>query len=254
MVVRGEHTTRKKGTIAMRILTILPLVAIAACTSGAPQPVTIYEVPQPGYQQPAYQQPPATGTASSFGGESFGTTTTAIAPSSAVNVGPGPGQNAAPGSTISYDTPPGGAMTAPGAIAPEQGAAPGQATQIGDDRLNLAEFSMEQQKIDAAIAEQELQAARQQLVVVNPSGVPSEAAGPNIVLFAQQSANAVGERVYPRNRGIRLTSACSRYRSDDDAQRAFLAAGGPTSDGMGLDPDGDGFACDWNPAPFRDLR
>ena len=39
--------------------------------------------------------------------------------------------------------------------------------------------------------------------------------------------------------------------ADDVAQEAFLAQGGPQSDRKGLDPDGDGFACDWDPRPFR---
>ena len=30
-----------------------------------------------------------------------------------------------------------------------------------------------------------------------------------------------------------------------------LPCGGPERDPRGLDPDGDGFACDWDPAPFR---
>jgi hypothetical protein len=35
------------------------------------------------------------------------------------------------------------------------------------------------------------------------------------------------------------------------AQIAFLERGGPKRDTLGLDPDGDGFACYWDPAPFR---
>ena len=39
-----------------------------------------------------------------------------------------------------------------------------------------------------------------------------------------------------------------------DAQRAFLAAGGPDQDRLGLDPDGDGFVCGWSPLPYRSLQ
>ena len=39
--------------------------------------------------------------------------------------------------------------------------------------------------------------------------------------------------------------------SDAAAQEAFLKAGGPERDRYGLDPDGDGFACRWDPTPFR---
>ena len=45
--------------------------------------------------------------------------------------------------------------------------------------------------------------------------------------------------------------ACAKYSSSDLAQSDFLAQGGPRRDRLGLDPDGDGFACAWNPQPFR---
>jgi len=49
----------------------------------------------------------------------------------------------------------------------------------------------------------------------------------------------------------RFNKNCAKYASSDQAQLAFLKAGGPQRDGLGLDPDGDGFACYWDPAPFR---
>ena len=48
--------------------------------------------------------------------------------------------------------------------------------------------------------------------------------------------------------------ACLRYPTDDAAQEAFLKAGGPARDPKKLDPDGDGFACDWDPTPFQKAR
>ena len=44
---------------------------------------------------------------------------------------------------------------------------------------------------------------------------------------------------------------CAKYVSDAAAQEAFLKTGGPERDRYGLDPDGDGFACRWDPTPFR---
>jgi hypothetical protein len=125
-------------------------------------------------------------------------------------------------------------------------------TPIGADRLNLNEFSLEQQKIDAALAERQLAEARSQLVVIQPSGVPVDPRGVNVALYAQQTTNPVGARVYNRS-GRGFGSNCGRYANEDDAQRAFLAAGGPTTDQLGLDPDGDGFACKWDPSPYRQL-
>ena len=46
---------------------------------------------------------------------------------------------------------------------------------------------------------------------------------------------------------------CGRFRDQDAAQRAFLAGGGPEADRYGIDPDGDGFACRWDPTPYRQL-
>ena len=118
------------------------------------------------------------------------------------------------------------------------------------------QWTLEQQKIDAAIAERELDAARAQLVVVQPGALPNRVEGVNIALYAQQTTNAVGERRYRPRVGARVAGvgSCGRYRDPDAAQRAFLAAGGPTGDRLGLDPDGDGFACSCDPAPYRALR
>jgi hypothetical protein len=132
----------------------------------------------------------------------------------------------------------------------------GSGTPLDDDRLNLNEYTLEQQRIDAAIAERELEEARRQLVIVEPdASVPQAVEGANIVLFAKSTTHAVGERRYARpvtaalNRG----AACRRFATADEAQRFFLANGGPERDPHGLDPDGDGFACGWDPEPFRRL-
>jgi hypothetical protein len=130
-----------------------------------------------------------------------------------------------------------------------------RATPIDADSLNLTLYTIEQQKIDARIAQQELDAARAQLVIVEPGPVPQANSAVNIALFAQQTTNRVGERVYSRNLGARATATgnCRRFRTADEAQRAFLEAGGPQRDTYGLDPDGDGFACGWDPTPYRRL-
>jgi hypothetical protein len=138
-----------------------------------------------------------------------------------------------------------------------QGAQVAGGQPLDADRLNLNEYTLEQQRIDAAIAERQLEEARRQLVIVEPgASVPQPVEGVNIALFAKQTTHQVGERRYARpvtaalNRG----SACRRFATADDAQRFFLANGGPERDPYGLDPDGDGFACNWDPEPFRRLR
>lgn len=97
---------------------------------------------------------------------------------------------------------------------------------------------------------------RAQYVVVEPTALPERtgnSSGPNIVEYAINTRNGVGEQVYSRS-SIRLTTpeaACKRYKSPDLAQEAFLKSGGPERDPKGLDADGDGFACAWDPRPFR---
>lgn len=122
------------------------------------------------------------------------------------------------------------------------------------DRINLAEYSQEQQKIDRENAARDLAAARSQLVVVSPDQVQGGSRSNALQQFALSTSHNVGEKKYRRGlfSDAEATLAnCNNYRSADDAQRAFLAAGGPGSDSQNLDPDGDGFACRWSPLPYR---
>ena len=100
---------------------------------------------------------------------------------------------------------------------------------------------------------------KSQYQVVQPTALPtrSGSTGPNIVDFALSTSNAVGTPLYKRlgiAAGQRYDRNCAKYPSADLAQQDFLARGGPKTDRMGLDPDGDGFACSWNPEPFRKVR
>lgn len=93
-------------------------------------------------------------------------------------------------------------------------------------------------------------------VVLEAEPLPAPTSQANLAAFARQTQHRIGQRVYPRGNS-RSTSAaartCRSYGNSDEAQRAFLAAGGPQDDPMRLDPDGDGFVCGWSPEPFRSL-
>jgi hypothetical protein len=96
---------------------------------------------------------------------------------------------------------------------------------------------------------------RAEYVVVQPKDLPTRPGdtGPNIVEFALATTHAPGVQMYKRS-GLSVRSAdaaCAKYSSPDQAQQDFLAKGGPDRDRMGVDPDGDGFACTWDPRPFR---
>ena len=96
---------------------------------------------------------------------------------------------------------------------------------------------------------------RSQYQVDQPTALPTRPGdtGPNIVAFALSTSHPVGTMMYKRSK-LGLSSqarACAQFASPDLAQEAFLSNGGPEKDRKGVDPDGDGFACDWDPTPFR---
>lgn len=59
-----------------------------------------------------------------------------------------------------------------------------------------------------------------------------------------------GSATFPRAQTGTLVNDrdCSDFDSAADAQRFFLAQGGPARDAHALDPDGDGLACAWGNA------
>lgn len=140
---------------------------------------------------------------------------------------------------------------APAAIDPTTGDAIASDSGV----LNLALQSQEEQKrlreADAAA----LATAAAQRVVIQPGQMPEVIAGVNIITYARETTNTVGQRQYRRPiiRRLATASQCSKFASADDAQRNFLANGGPQDDPLNLDPDGDGFACRWNPEAYRAL-
>ena len=96
---------------------------------------------------------------------------------------------------------------------------------------------------------------RAQYVVIPPGALPTRPGelGPNIVDYALATNHPVGAQLYRRSSfGFTNTqNACARFTSPDLAQQEFLRRGGPERDRLGLDPDGDGYACTWDPSPFR---
>ena len=179
------------------------------------------------------------------------------APLSAVSPAPLPQQGASYGAVIGSAAPldpfdpnrPRG--DAPAGIAVESGEMARVNGGISDEQDFDAVAGRETIESDA----QRIARNRAQYVVVEPTAMPERtgSSGPNIVEYAINTRNGVGEQLYSRS-SIRLTSpeaACKRFKSPDLAQEAFLKSGGPKRDPKGLDPDGDGFACAWDPRPFR---
>lgn len=174
---------------------------------------------------------------------------TAIAPAPAAGV-PVP-STALPSTAVPSTAVPAGSTTAQ---APAPGPAPVGSTvpsAISDEQDFSAVASRETIQSDKARIEQN----RAQYVQIQPGALPERPAedASVIVQYAINAPNRLGQAIYKRS-GLSLSShekACSRYASPEAAQESFLKSGGPQRDPKNLDPDGDGFACMWDPTPFQ---
>ena len=97
---------------------------------------------------------------------------------------------------------------------------------------------------------------RMQYVLIEPTELPVRPGTdiPNVVEYALLTSNPVGVPLYQRSGLVSEYShlyRCGQYTSSTAAQEMFLKRGGPKRDWLELDPDGDGFACTWDPSPFR---
>jgi hypothetical protein len=139
---------------------------------------------------------------------------------------------------------------APVGIKQETGEMAGSAA-ISDEQDFSAVASRETIESDA----ERLAQQRAQYEVIAPTALPQRTgnSGSSIVQYALSTTNQPGVQMYSRSSLFKRDplSTCAKYASPDLAQEAFLASGGPKKDREGLDPDGDGFACGWDPRPFR---
>ncbi len=150
------------------------------------------------------------------------------------------------------------AAAAPAAAAPAAPAAPAtpaRPARISDEQDFSAVSARETIESDAA----RLAANRAAYVQIQPTDLPQREGddGPSIVAYALATNNPVGVQLYRRSflsGQARFRRNCAKYTSSDLAQEDFLRRGGPLRDPKGLDPDGDGFACYWNPTPLRQVR
>lgn len=146
-------------------------------------------------------------------------------------------------------------------------AAPGPVTPVEIATLNLDRDNpsiSQEQDFEAVSAERGIEAdaerirlAREQRQEIAPTPLERpDDIGPNIFAYALETARPVGS-TGAYGRGLRASAEraqgkCAGYSSPDLAQEAFLEAGGPERDRLGLDPDGDGNACGWDPSVVRD--
>lgn len=156
-------------------------------------------------------------------------------------------------------------LAAVGIGAQGDAAAPQQPAPADAGALAANPGISDEQDFDAVAARETIESDAERLerqaaayTVVEPTALPQRpgATGPNIVQYALNAPNDRGQAIYSRG-GLsgeaRFQRNCAKYNTPDEAQRDFLSRGGPERDRLGIDPDGDGFACGWDPTPFRQL-
>ncbi len=144
-------------------------------------------------------------------------------------------------------------MTAP-APSTAVATAPSSTVGISDEQ----DFSAVSSRETIASDKERIEENRAQYQQIQPGALPERTGGnaARIIEYAVKAPNRLGEPIYKRS-SVALTNhdrACARYDNPEAAQEAFLNSGGPQRDPKNLDPDGDGFACRWDPTPFQKAR
>ena len=203
---------------------------------GALDPAIVAAVEGSAAQQGQVFVPPAAPAGATIGGAQQ---TAAVAPTPFV--APQPQTPAAspvvPQAPVAPVAPAAPVAGAPGISDEQDFAAVSERETIESDAARLERLRLERTEVEA---------------VPLPSG--PVVTGPNIIEYALGTTNAVGEPTWRRRTVFaqkKYDRNCGQYPTPDKAQEAFLAMGGPSRDKQGLDPDGDGFACDWSPEPYR---
>jgi hypothetical protein len=122
---------------------------------------------------------------------------------------------------------------------------------------NSQDFTAVTEAVTAKDDEARIKVASENYTLVEKTALPTrKGKSVNVVQYALATTNKVGEKIYKRSGllGAKQTEKnCKKYKTADIAQLAFLEAGGPKRDSKNLDPDGDGFACEWTPETYRVL-
>lgn len=245
-------------------------IAMAGCTAQVPN-----SAPGPGFGDYAEYELERARREAVLSGEPIGGPLTATVPQT--TVGPNPNAAVVPGAE-GLPGAPGGAITSSelaaagigGTGVPATSGGLGNATTVDPNAALAPAGSVgdnptisDEQNFDAVSGRETIESDAQRraeqaerLVVVEPVPLPSQRAdsGPNIVQYAINAPNQKGQQWYSRSilsGDNRFQRNCATYANPDEAQRDFLRRGGPERDQRGIDPDGDGFACGWDPAPFR---
>ena len=130
-----------------------------------------------------------------------------------------------------------------------------QSLSQNHNQIDLSLSTLEQQIIDKEKAAKKLQKARDERIEIEIKNTDNNFIDVNVARFARETNNKIGENIFSRT-GFSIYNhwnECAKFKNKDDAQRKFLKAGGPYIDKFNLDPDGDGYACKWDPDAYRKL-
>ena len=144
-------------------------------------------------------------------------------------------------------------------VAPSDSAPAAPAIDLPTESENISDNSFQRVVNQETIEtdRQKLAELEKRRVELQAEPLPARAADVNLAAFARSTDHKIGDRIYRRSgtrSSSRAASECRKYRNPDEAQRAFIASGGPENDPNRIDPDGDGFVCGWSPLPFRSLN
>lgn len=238
MVVKGARGMISKGKMMRSTVPVLMLGFLTACS------------------QPAYLQDQG---GFGNGATGYGTPSTPDSAPYAAPASTGPIPSSEINSALfGTATPPAGVASAPvtapalGQPAPVVAAgAPVAAIGVSDEQDFSAVSSRETIESDKA----RIEANKAKYQQIAPTALPERTAGTvsPVVNYVLSATNRLGEPIFERRayRAGATDKACQRFATGEAAQEAFLAAGGPSRDRKKLDPDGDGYACDFDPTPFQ---
>ena len=123
------------------------------------------------------------------------------------------------------------------------------------NHIDLSLSTLAQQNIDKEKAAKKLEDAKKERIEIEIDNSFNFTDYVNVAKFARDTKNNKGEKIFTRLSFSIYNNwnECSKFKTRDEAQRKFLKEGGPYKDIFNLDPDGDGFACDWDPEIYRKL-
>ncbi|WP_037308258.1 hypothetical protein [Ruegeria halocynthiae] len=229
----------------MRLTLLIPAIGLmAACDTVAPVDATDFNTPQ--YQAQREAQLAGQGYSGNPLGPAEVSEQQLGAPGAVAPLPTGDNADLASATAAALASTPGQTTAAPAPVSTTNN------TTISDEQDFAAVSDRRTIESDAALIQQN----RQTYEVVAPTAVPQRGTDgqPNIVQYALNTSNPVGTQLYSRagfNLQAKAQRNCARFPSADQAQIEFLSNGGPQRDRKGLDPDGDGYACGWDPSLFR---